>query len=99
MPKQFSWEKNFTDTFQKSIVKYKEEIRDLDKFFEEIDLSFFKDIGYQPREFFDFVEDYCHVGAPSPETALLIASVRRDFFLVIQKGKWSENQISTTGKR
>ena len=95
MPKQFSWEKNFTDTFQKSIVKYKEGIRDLDKFFEEIDLAFFNDIGYQPREFFDFVEDYCDVGAPSPETALLIASVRRDFFLVIQKGKWSENQITS----
>ena len=95
MPKQFSWEKIFTDTFQKSIVKYKEGIRDLDKFFEEIDLAFFNDIGYQPREFFDFVEDYCDVGAPSPETALLIASVRRDFFLVIQKGKWSENQITS----
>jgi hypothetical protein len=43
------------------------------------------EIGYRPRELFDFVEDFCDGGNPTIETALLIASVRREYFHVIQQ--------------
>ncbi|MGA0846595.1 MAG: DUF5069 domain-containing protein, partial [Luteolibacter sp.] len=33
---------------------------------------------------FDFVEYFCDEGAPSPTTALLVASVRRDYFTTVQ---------------
>jgi hypothetical protein len=58
------------------------------------DLAFLSSIGYKPREFFDFVEDFCDEAEPSPTTALLIAAARRDYFLVEQHGKASEQIIT-----
>ena len=94
MPNNFSWETRFKETFNKSIEKYRSGKSSLGDFFDDSDQTLLNDIGYKPREFFDFVEDYCDVGAPSPESALLIASVRRDFFLVIQKGEASRKQVT-----
>jgi hypothetical protein len=47
-----------------------------------------------PREFFDFIEDFCDEGEPSPASALLIAAVRRDYFLHEQRGEASEVQLT-----
>lgn len=58
------------------------------------DLDFLKSIGYKPREFFDFIEDYIDEKEPSPTTALLIAAVRRDYFLVQQHGIASDKTIT-----
>jgi hypothetical protein len=58
------------------------------------ELGFLKSIGYKPREFFDFIEDHIDEGEPSPTTALLIAAVRRDYFLVEQRGIISEKTIT-----
>ncbi len=54
-------------------------------------------IGYKYREFFDFVEDYVDEKIPSPNTALLVASVRRDYFLVAQKGESSSEVLTRDG--
>lgn len=94
MNDKFSWETRFKETFHKSVEKYQSGKNSLGDFFDDSDQTLLNDIGYKPREFFDFVEDYCDVGAPSPESALLIASVRRDFFLVIQKGERSKKQVT-----
>lgn len=52
--------------------------------YSEDDLSFLSSIGYNPRDLSDFVEDLADEGAPTESTALLIASVRRDYFLIVQ---------------
>ncbi len=57
------------------------------------ELKFLESIGYKKREFFDFIEDYIDEKTPSPTTALLIAAVRRDYFLVEQNGKASDQTI------
>lgn len=57
------------------------------------ELEFLESIGYQKREFFDFIEDYVDEQTPSPTTALLIAAVRRDYFLVEQQGQASDKVI------
>ena len=91
----FSWEKDYLTIFNGSIEKYQSGDRDPDKFFLDKELKYINSIGYKPREFFDFVEDYCDVGAPSIETAILIAAVRRDYFYVIQKKKISPSEITS----
>ena len=58
------------------------------------DLDFLAGIGYKPRELFDFVEDLADEGAPSESTALLVAAVRRDYFLTMQDGVTSSKEIS-----
>ena len=62
--------------------------------YSEDDLSFLSSIGYKPRELFDFVEDLADEGAPTESTALLIASVRRDYFLVVQNGTASPVEVT-----
>lgn len=59
------------------------------------DLEFLRSIGYKPRELFDFIEDYADDGVPHPSTALLIASVRRDYFLTVQHGVEDHAKVVT----
>ena len=42
----------------------------------------------------DFVEDLADEGAPTESTALFIASVRRDYFLVVQNGTASPVEVT-----
>ncbi len=58
------------------------------------DLAFLAEIGCKTREFFDFVEDFCGEGQPTISTALLIAAVRRDYFLTMQKGIPSDKVLT-----
>ena len=81
-----TWNDYFTALFDSCCATYRSGVRELGKFYSGEDLAFLATIGYQPREFFDFVEDYCDDGVPSAATALLVAAVRRDYFLTFQKG-------------
>lgn len=83
----FEWDQQFLDLFDRSTALYGKGARDLDRYFSADDLEFLASIGCQPREFFDFVEDWGDGGSPTPATALLIAAVRRDYFIHVQKGK------------
>ncbi|MFK7850295.1 MAG: DUF5069 domain-containing protein [Akkermansiaceae bacterium] len=67
---------------------------DYEKDYTEEDLAFLKNIGYKKREMFDFVEDYVDGKVPSPTTALLVAAVRRDYFLAVQNGNWSDKVLT-----
>ena len=40
------------------------------------------------------MEDFCEDGTPSLSTALLIAAVRRDYWLTVQKGTKSTNLLT-----
>ena len=48
------------------------------------------------RNSFDFVEDFCEEGSPSPSTALLVAGVRRDYFQVVMGGKPGERNLTAS---
>lgn len=74
--------------------RYRAGTRDLGKLYSAGDLAFLSSIGYKPREFFDFIEDHVEEGAPNPMSAVLIASVRRDFFLVEQNGQASKKEVA-----
>ncbi len=81
-----TWNDHFLTLFDSCCATYRTGARDPGRFFTGEDLAYLATIGYQPREFFDFVEDYCDDGDPTPSTALLVAAVRRDYFLTVQKG-------------
>lgn len=80
------WNDTFLALFDRCVAIYQGGNRDFETYYTPADLAFLAGIGHQPREFFDFVEDFCEDGEPSPSSALLIASVRRDYFLTVQKG-------------
>lgn len=81
-----SWNDTFTSLYDKCLTLYKQGNTDFTSYYNADDLTFLESIGYKPRELFDFIEDYADTGVPSPSTALLVASVRRDYFLVKQRG-------------
>lgn len=79
------WNDTFLKLFERCVAAYRSGNHDYESYYSAEDLSFLSEIGHQPREFFDFVEDACEDGEPSASSALLVASVRRDFFLVVQE--------------
>ena len=83
------WNDRFMELFGRCAEAYRKEDFDYNKDYTEEELGFLASIGYKPREFFDFIEDFVDCGEPSMSTALLVAAVRRDFFIVEQKGKRS----------
>ncbi|MGC6426625.1 MAG: DUF5069 domain-containing protein [Akkermansiaceae bacterium] len=89
-----TWNEQFDALFQKSSAQYRSGNLDFMSYYSEEDLGFLSSIGYKPRELFDFVEDFADESLPAPSTALLIAAVRRDFFLVMQGGEASSHEVT-----
>lgn len=82
-----TWNDTFLELFERCCEQYRGGNTDFATYYNDGDLEFLASIGYAEREFFDFVEDYCDGGEPTPTTALLIAAARRDYFHVVQQGK------------
>lgn len=94
MTNDFDWESRFTELFDRCLERYRAGDHDFSGYYTADDLAFLGSIGCQPREFFDFVEDFAEEGEPSRETALLVAAARRDFFRTIQHGVPSERVLT-----
>lgn len=89
-----TWNDQFLALFDRCLAAYQGGNRDFNSYYSADDLTFLSSIGYKPRELFDFVEDLADEKAPSRSTALLVASARRDYFLIIQQGQPSANEIT-----
>lgn len=81
-----TWNDRFLELFDRCVTAYRAGNSDFESYYSETDRAFLAEIGCQSREFFDFVEDYCEEGEPTVSTVLLVAAVRRDYFLAVQKG-------------
>ncbi|MEI6653272.1 MAG: DUF5069 domain-containing protein [Verrucomicrobiota bacterium] len=88
------WNDYFLALFDSCCATYRSGVRDLEKFYSGEDIAFLTTIGCQTREFFDFVEDCCEEGVPGASTALLVAAVRRDYFLTVQHGITSHKTLT-----
>ena len=91
-----TWNDQFISLFERCLSKYESGNKDFNSYYSKDDLTFLQSIGYKPREFFDFVEDLGDAGDPTLSTALLVASVRRDYFLVVQNGEASDVEITSS---
>jgi hypothetical protein len=95
------WTTAFRNIYNKAAELYEQGQRGADTYFDEEEIRFLNSIGHTAQEIYDFAEDLVGRGEPDYETALLIASVRRDYFNVIMNGKGSENRVKPadlTGK-
>lgn len=90
-----NWDEQFLLLFRRCLDLYQGGNNDFTSYYDAKELSFLQEIGCKPRELFDFVEDLADEGTPSESTALLIAAVRRDYFLIKQDGILSQHEIST----
>lgn len=89
-----NWNEHFLELFVRCVTRYKNGEKDYINYYDDEDKALLEEIGYRTREFFDFVEDYCDDGTPSASTALLVAAVRRDYFKVEMKGRFSRPTVT-----
>lgn len=81
------WNDHFMSLFREAAERYISSPQSApERFYLPEEQVFLKSIGYQPAEMHGYVREYVTKGAPTPSTALLIASVRRSFFLTAQRG-------------
>lgn len=89
-----TWNDTFHALFERCVAFYREGNQNFESYYSPVDLKFLGKIGYKTREFFDFVEDFCEEGEPSTSTAMLIAAVRRDYFLIVQQTASSKRLLT-----
>lgn len=87
----YNWSDHFLKIYEKALEQYENGNRHLPTYFDKAELEFLQQIGSQAAEIYDFAEDAPEL---SYETALLITSARRDYFLTIQQGQWSPKRIT-----
>ena len=73
-----NWNDTFLTLFDRCVTEFQSGNHDYATYYNPQDQELLARIGCKPREFFDFVEDFCVDGTPSPSTALLVAAARRD---------------------
>jgi hypothetical protein len=91
---QYRWDTSFVELFERCLARYRGGDTDYTGYYSPEDLTFLAAIGYKPREFFDFIEDFGDGGEPSLTTALLIASVRRDYLRHVMGNELSNHEIN-----
>ncbi len=89
------WNDRFLALFDKCAILYRKGNHDYESYYDAADRELLAETGHAPREFFDFVEDHCEFGNPSPTTALLVAAVRRDYFEVVMEGKEGTRSVTS----
>jgi hypothetical protein len=89
----YNWAKNFGELFADALDAYRGGRHDAGSMFGKAQREFLDAIGATPQEIFDFVEDTFHGGEPGVETSLLVAAVRREYFLSVQKARPSTRVI------
>ena len=90
----YAWDSQFTELFDRCLTRYRGGDADYSSYYSDADLFFLASIGYKPRELFDFVEDHGDGGEPSIATAVMVASVRRDYLRTVMKGQLSDHEVT-----
>jgi len=89
----YQWDSAFAELFERCLERYRSGDSDFEHYYTTGDLAFLDSIGYRKREFFDFVEDFAELGEPTLTTAVMIASVRRDYLREIMHGAKGDRVI------
>ena len=89
----YLWTETFRQTYDHAVAQYHAGNHVPTSVFTADQTAFLAGIGHSAQELYDFAEDAVRYGEPSFADALLIASVRRDYFLVVQKGQATGKQI------
>jgi len=98
----YDYQETFKHVYDKAVSLYGQGNRDKDTYFNADEAAFIDANGWRSQDFFDYAEDLIHHNDPSYEIAQSIEQVRREYFMHIQNGVASSEQISSAdlpGKR
>ncbi|MBA4150580.1 MAG: DUF5069 domain-containing protein [Verrucomicrobia bacterium] len=91
--RNYHWPETFREIYDRAVAKYRSGTKSAAALFSDEDKASLATLGCKPQELFDFVEDFVRDNEPSFEIVLLIAAVRREYFLVMQNGVPSEQLL------
>lgn len=86
----FDWEHEFRRCYERAQERYQQGDRQPVQWFDSRQLGFLRAIGAKPTELMDFVEDAPEL---SYGDALMITAVRREFFILVQRGQWTNRDV------
>lgn len=89
----YDYQATLRELYQKTVDLFRGGNRDASTYFSGEDETFLGSIGAKGQELYDFVDDAESSGEPDYETFQLIMSVRRDFFLEVQKSVAPDTDI------
>lgn len=96
MSSPLTWSHELRAIFEHAVAQYRAGQRGSASFFNPPQLAFLRSIGHSAQEIYDFAEDHvAYDGTPDWETTLLVASVRRDYFLFAQGAQTSARRLDT----
>lgn len=83
------------ELYDNAVSRYESGQRGASTFFTDGELAFLASIGHTAQEVYDFAEDRVKYGAPDRETFLMVAALRRFYFLNVQRGQRSNRIVDT----
>jgi hypothetical protein len=86
----YDFHKEFRVIYDKAIRLYESGKRDSEDYFTKIETGFLASIGCTAQEVYDYAEDAVNYGEPDFDTVIMIQLVRRNYFLLEQKGGHSK---------
>jgi hypothetical protein len=86
----YDWVDHVKQLYEKALQQYQAGNRKVTTYFTKVEQAELASIGGRAVELYDYAED---VDQLSWETALLILSVRRDYFLQVQQGELSSGLL------
>lgn len=88
MTQQYFWSGSFQRIYEAALARFQDGVRGEEAVFSEEDVEILASWGLCPIHVYDWIEDVSGGGDPDFPTALLIAAVRRDYFLYELGGRW-----------
>ena len=93
---QYRWYHELKQLFVQSLERYRVGEQNPERHFTDEQKAYLGSIGMTPQELYDFAEDHAkYDGDPDWETVLLISAARRDYFLTVQHGQFSDKKVAT----
>ncbi len=90
----YEFQRRLKTVYDKAVATYGRGERNVNMFFDRTELEFLRAIGATPMEIYDYAEDLNSDGEPDWETVLLVQAIRRDYFLQVQGGAFSQTTLS-----
>jgi hypothetical protein len=86
----YDFHKEFRIIYDKALRLYQSGRRDPEEYLTRIENAFLASIGSTAQEMYDYAEDAVNYGEPDYDTALMIQLVRRNYFVIVQRGEHSK---------
>ena len=95
MTNHYDYQQTLRAIWENAVHRYEKGDRDSSTYFDADESAFLESIGHSAQEVFDFAEDRVKYGDPDFETFLMIAMLRRQYFLHTMKGEKSDVVVDT----